>query len=741
MRALFMAAVVVGVSGCSFGIKTCEVDDDCPGDAVCVNQFCTEPDGGTGGGSTGGGAGGGTTGGGGGTTTGGGAGGGTTGGGGVDPCDGVMCDPGYVCETGACVLKVTGVRIIAPTGGTYGPTVPLALTAEVLTTASVVLPNTLRVSASAFPSLTTLDLNGTTYSGVAAAPVGGSGTTTVTVYADFADAGFSAAVDVTVDRTPPMVSLVVVPPPLRTMTASFTDEDPSASGAFKRDERIELQVESSEPVTFTTADFGGLTPLSAVGTTPCTTTCGAAVCSCVSVNAAQLDMANFRQTYNLTLPPLADAYGNTAGAGATGNFQVTRWRWSRSVEVNSGGPPNAVHSAAVGPDGTIYVGVAQTNQSGAVWAVTPSGALLSGFDGGAQYGAITASPVVGDRLYVGTKNNAAGAIRGLIRNTGFDPGTEVCSDTTRFYNSAMALTDMDAGNERVVAVSQNGFLVAARPTASVGRCVDAMVPSVPAGNRYAVVAEDAAAFLATTSSSTLTRVAWAPIVPLTWGATTDTTTSHSLFTSSLARVGTTIGGGGGLTTGGVYAMTESSFATPSPAKYTADGGASTATGPAVGGTLTAPVFVYGNGSSLVSVPRVQPTMANDPGGFGAATIVDLGGGDLVGVPALGKDGFVYVVDSGGRVTELTSSLSTNWSVNLSTTVDSSLALDAARDATGGTVCGKPGSLYVASTGDGRLYSLIVDARGLNGSAPWPTYQHDNARTGNQTRVLDEWVCP
>ncbi|MGV3620190.1 MAG: hypothetical protein ACO1OB_05215, partial [Archangium sp.] len=75
-----LVVLCVGLSGCTFGLKTCETRDECNPGSSCVDGFCVAPqDGGsTGGGTTtGGGAGGGT---GGGTQTGGGSGGGTGGG-------------------------------------------------------------------------------------------------------------------------------------------------------------------------------------------------------------------------------------------------------------------------------------------------------------------------------------------------------------------------------------------------------------------------------------------------------------------------------------------------------------------------------------------------------------------------------------------------------------------------------------------------------------------------------------
>jgi hypothetical protein len=52
--------------------------------------------------------------------------------------------------------------------------------------------------------------------------------------------------------------------------------------------------------------------------------------------------------------------------------------------------------------------------------------------------------------------------------------------------------------------------------------------------------------------------------------------------------------------------------------------------------------------------------------------------------------------------------------------------------------GLPGVLYAVTRG-GRLYSLVVDSRGLDTSAPWPKYQHDARNTGNPSTPISS--CP
>jgi hypothetical protein len=93
------------------------------------------------------------------------------------------------------------------------------------------------------------------------------------------------------------------------------------------------------------------------------------------------------------------------------------------------------------------------------------------------------------------------------------------------------------------------------------------------------------------------------------------------------------------------------------------------------------------------------------------------------------------------------SLDERWSEELSGSITgvSEMALDAYRPAAGGAKnCGKPlGTLYVMTkTGStATLRAILVDSKGLDGTAPWPKYQKDNANTGNSGSSLADWTCP
>jgi hypothetical protein len=70
------------------------------------------------------------------------------------------------------------------------------------------------------------------------------------------------------------------------------------------------------------------------------------------------------------------------------------------------------------------------------------------------------------------------------------------------------------------------------------------------------------------------------------------------------------------------------------------------------------------------------------------------------------------------------------------------ALDVWRDRALSKQCARPlGVLYVATRNDASLQAIIVDSPGLDGTAPWPRFHHDNANTGNPQTPLTPWACP
>ena len=87
----------------------------------------------------------------------------------------------------------------------------------------------------------------------------------------------------------------------------------------------------------------------------------------------------------------------------------------------------------------------------------------------------------------------------------------------------------------------------------------------------------------------------------------------------------------------------------------------------------------------------------------------------------------------------TETLNLLWKLNDSVgRSEASPALDCSRGFDGTAISAPHGVLYVPSI-DGKLYAFVVDSRGLDGSAPWPKYQHDSRNTGNPDTPLSS--CP
>jgi len=72
------------------------------------------------------------------------------------------------------------------------------------------------------------------------------------------------------------------------------------------------------------------------------------------------------------------------------------------------------------------------------------------------------------------------------------------------------------------------------------------------------------------------------------------------------------------------------------------------------------------------------------------------------------------------------------------------ALDVLRSDGGVKDCARQIGVAYLSTALGTnatLYSILVDARGLDPTAPWPRFQRDNANRGNISLPTSAWTCP
>ncbi len=552
--------------------------------------------------------------------------------------------------------------------------------------------------------------------------------------------GLDASVQFEVDRTNPQIALLVEPAPARVVDGGLSevDADPQYATAFKRNEIAELRLQASEPVGVTTANLSGV-PAPSLNAKTCTNACDAGQCTCFSLDLAQVTIPapGFRGTLTVNVTGVQDRVTNPANV-TSARLKVTRWKWKKLIFAATTVQPPAVDLA-----GNVFVG-AFVGSTGALVGLAPNGAQY--FWTG-TFGAVTTAPVVGRSLYVATKDAAPGRIREIDRTTGSSI-TDVCAGINRLYDGPMAVVDLGGAGDRIVAVSHNGVVSAARPTAMLNNCRETTVTEIMAnGRNYTVVANDQYAFLANTSDTLVTRIQWMPGSAPTWGS--PTTNSPTLFGQGLALFGATLGGGGGGLTGGLYAMKSdnASFAMPTPARFTRSGGASAATGPVVVGTAASPVFIYGNGLELVRVAYGP----GDPGAFDAGastTAVTPTGFGIASTPVVGDDDVVYAVDLDGTVSAYSADLSTLlWRLAAMSNgiagnnVFTAMNIDVARTPDGEKDCAKPGTLYVPSSGDGSLYAFIVDSKGIADDVPWPKFQFDPRNTANPSASLVDFSCP
>ncbi len=220
------------------------------------------------------------------------------------------------------------------------------------------------------------------------------------------------------DKTPPVFSLVVAPPPVRQATATLTEYDPGSpdggADAFRRDESLSVTVTSTDhdvdagSVKVTVYGVSGNlgTGLN-VPLAPCTPGSPEAsnpFCRLGTVSLAPLPFEAFRAVVPLEVSG-SDLSNNLGKADAGVN--VTRWKWRYSA-----GAP-IYTTPAIADDGTVVFGTSDGG-SGSLYALTPSGAEKWK---PVQLGPIRRAPVIGARgwrtsqiVYVATASARPGTL-------------------------------------------------------------------------------------------------------------------------------------------------------------------------------------------------------------------------------------------------------------------------------------------------------------------------------------------
>jgi hypothetical protein len=183
------------------------------------------------------------------------------------------------------------------------------------------------------------------------------------------------------------------------------------------------------------------------------------------------------------------------------------------------------------------------------------------------------------------------------------------------------------------------------------------------------------------------------------------------------------------------------------------GDAGTVYGPLIAtGPRAAPTFVFGDGAGSLRRFAYTPPVGTPDGGSFAAELSPIAGVDPLeggplgsAAPVLGGNGLAYLVSpTTGRLSVVNVATGViEWSqANVFTPGAVSPALDVVRDRSLAKQCGRGvGLLYIAVRTDSALTAVVVDSPGLDGTAPWPRFHHDNGNTGNPETPLTPWSCP
>jgi outer membrane protein assembly factor BamB len=147
----------------------------------------------------------------------------------------------------------------------------------------------------------------------------------------------------------------------------------------------------------------------------------------------------------------------------------------------------------------------------------------------------------------------------------------------------------------------------------------------------------------------------------------------------------------------------------------------------LGGASTSP----GTPSSIAGGVAIGMTTSSGPELLLGSSLSVPTTAQINAAPLAGDNNRLYTVDSSGSLqTWSQSDLTPSWTHNLSSTVSASPNLSCGTS-------GAPGTLYVA-TETGQLYAIVSDSIGLDSTASWPKYQHDQRNTGNPATALS---CP
>lgn len=545
------------------------------------------------------------------------------------------------------------------------------------------------------------------------------------------------------DPDSPVLTIRVQPPPTRPGSWPL-------STVWRKDEVAQIEVRSNEALSLpaTLEMVGGDGGVTRVGTNAaCSGGCPQTRCDCFEVDFAQIPLNGVTGTVGFTVRGQDLVSNSTSVADSV---QVTRLKWQTSVAGLSGAVEPALDVA-----GNLYVGGASTTTTGIVAQVLRDGGV-----GWTQtaYGAVTA-PIVwssqaslGDAgVFVATKTTTQAQIRALDAMNGAvaDNGPCITPVAATTYSARMVSL-----GSTVVTARENGsnqqFAFIADP--SSGTC-----------------SQNSTVFL--TGKATLVGRGQGGGATEVFGASTGiagffrltTNTSGTNWTGttdSLPNVFTPMGGlalGGGrsfltpasATLNGVFAHNLAS----SVAAAFSSGSTLAWTGASLGqpSTTVDAYFASPAGTTAGELYKTTLTLASNAFSPNTQMLANRGPFSPTNnsfspahAPILGQGSLVYTVSTNGDVSVFNTAGVWQWAATAGETSFGTTSvpplLDVARNGNGGPRCDRPGILYVVSN-SGTVTALVVDSAGLDTSAAWPRFQHDNANSGNADTSLSPWGCP
>lgn len=643
---------------------------------------------------------------------------------------------------GQCVAMPLTVSITSPgNDGLYTNALGLVMQVTVMS-ADGGMPTAVPVVG---PGVSVMAMRDMPDAGTYSASVGWMGPEGPKVFVAGWDAGvrFQAQRVVTYDATGPMVTVAVLPAPMR----AAHEVDPQAAGAWKKDEAALVAVtvtDATSPVSAVTA--GMVVGPGDAGVTEAPGACGSCMpatgmaqtgCYCFRAPLDATPVPGARATTVVEVRGAQDVPQNSAN-GTSPPFTVTRLRWARDISLLA--TTSAIQPVAVGRAGLVVTAVQdRAGAAGRVVATNPDG---TGAWEAVTSGTVTAGPVVGaTEVWVGRNDGSDTYLQPLSLMTGA-LATRTCVLTSpTAFSGDLALATV-AGPVEVPLGLRAGEVQGP----AMGNCrIHALTPAPTDDTAKAslVVQVDGGAVEAFVAYESDTRLWKARLSGTAWAAQGDVglpmgTQPKGLFLGA----GFVGGGGGGVTGNGAFFQTTSAGPLSQTTSTVYAVGAANA-GPASRGATG---LYYGTTGGAVGAVAADVLGPLTDGGVVATT----GLGNLQGtVPVLGKGGLVYVVGASGA-------LSVRRQVDLSEVYQGSLAslsgagnvaqpaLDVYRTGAGVKDCGRPlGVLYVLtrSGATATLRAVLVESNGLEATAPWPKYQRDNGNTGNINSDMSFWTCP